>query len=262
MVTRISLETGTTAPTGSTNAYLIEAGEGLVIDPAAQSPRLDTVIQERDISHLALTHHHPDHVGAVSHYATEYDLTVWARYGRTTEFANATGIEPDRQFVVGEPLPVGGDLQVVDTPGHAPEHVSFAVEQSGSTILITGDLALASGSVVVGAPEGDMRAYLSSLRRIRAMKPMRLYPGHGPVIDEPQKVCDRLIAHRLAREAKIKIAVAAGHRTVDALVDDVYEKDISGVEYLAKATVRAHLEKLAVEGHVVWDGQHARVHGD
>jgi len=254
MVTRIPLETGTTAPAGKTNAYVIGGEDGLLIDPAGHSAQLGSAITQHGVSHIALTHHHPDHVGAVSSYATEYNLTVWSRYGRTAAFEAATGVRPDRIFTVGKCIPVAGGVRVIDTPGHAPEHVSFEVMESGERSLIIGDLALASGSVVVGAPDGDMRAYLSSLRRINAMNPDRLYPGHGPVITNPREVCERLIAHRLARESTVRSAVEAGYETVDSLLDAVYEKDISGVEQLASATVRAHLNKLAVEGKIVWDG--------
>ncbi len=260
MVTRISLETGTTAPTGKTNAYVIGRTNGVLIDPAVRSEQLDRAIAERDISHIVLTHHHPDHAGAVSAYAEAYDLTVWARYGRTGAFERATGYRPDRTFMPGQTMPVAGGVSVVDTPGHAPEHVSFAVQESPTEVgLVTGDLALASGSVVVGAPEGDMRAYLSSLRRIHAKNPSTLYPGHGPVIDDPRVTCERLLSHRLTRESKIRSAVESGHETVEAIVDTVYEKDITGLEQLAAATVRAHLEKLAVEGTVLWDGERATI---
>ncbi len=262
MVTRIPLQTGTTAPTGKTNAYVIGRENGVLIDPAARSEQLDAEISERDISHIVLTHHHPDHLGAVSAYAWEFDLTVWARYGRETAFETATGYRPDRTFMPGETLPVAGGIPVVDTPGHAPEHVSFVVRESPNSLaLVTGDLALASGSVVVGAPEGDMRAYLCSLRRIHAKNPTTLYPGHGPVIDDPRDTCKRLLAHRLTRESKIRSAVKNGHETVDDIVAAVYEKDITGVEQLAAATVRAHLEKLAVEGTVLWNGQRATPFG-
>ena len=62
------------------------------------------------------------------------------------------------------------------------------------------------------------------------------------------------VAHRLDRERRVLEAVEAGNRTVTDLLDAAYEKDLAGVEDLAGATVRAHLEKLAAEGHVRWDG--------
>jgi glyoxylase-like metal-dependent hydrolase (beta-lactamase superfamily II) len=86
----------------------------------------------------------------------------------------------------------------------------------------------------------------------------RLYPGHGPVIDDPDATLDRLLYHRLERDASVRRAVLAGAETPDEIVDAAYEKDVSGVRELARMTVRAHLRKLAVEGDVAWDGERAR----
>jgi tRNA A-37 threonylcarbamoyl transferase component Bud32 len=66
--------------------------------------------------------------------------------------------------------------------------------------------------------------------------------------------CERLLAHRLDREARVLAAVRDGAETVPAVTDGAYEKDISAVRDLAEATVRAHLEKLAVERRLQWDG--------
>ena len=250
MVERFSLSVQTRAPTGATNAYVFD---GIVVDPATRSDDLDSAVAD-GVDHVAVTHHHPDHVGAVAEYAREFDLTVWARYGRTDEFESATGIEPDRTFTPGASLPAGDGVTVVDTPGHAPEHTSF-VHPTG---IVAGDLAVAEGSVVVGAPEGDMRAYLSSLRRVHARNPVRLYPGHGPVIETPRETCERLIAHRLDRERAVEAAVRDGNHQLDDIVEAAYDKDISAVYDLALATVLAHVEKLAVESKITFDGERAR----
>ncbi|WP_318566789.1 MBL fold metallo-hydrolase [Salinigranum marinum] len=241
-------------PTGTTNAYLVGAERALLVDPPARHPALDAVVDAADVAHLAVTHTHPDHVGGVAGYAAETDATVWARRGSADEFAAATGVDPDRTLAEGTSLDTdAGPVTVLDTPGHARDHVAFELPVDGQNVALCGDLAVAEGSVVVGAPEGDMRAYLTGLRRLRARAPDRLCPGHGPAIDDPRAALDRLIAHRLAREARVRRAVEAGARTLDEVVDAAYEKDISGVRDLARATVRAHLEKLAVEGAVAWD---------
>lgn len=250
---RIPLEVPTRAPTGRTNAYLLGEQDPLLVDPAAQSPELDEALADRPPSHVAVTHHHGDHVGAVAHYVEKYDPTVWARRGRESAFVAATGVDPDRTFREGTRLPAADGVVVRETPGHALEHVAFETDQG----LVSGDLALASGSVVVGAPEGDMRAYLTSLRRVHASEPETMLPGHGPRIDDPRATCERLIGHRLDRERRVLTAVSAGAATVEDIVDAAYDKDLSGVADLATATVVAHLEKLAHEGRLDWDGERA-----
>jgi glyoxylase-like metal-dependent hydrolase (beta-lactamase superfamily II) len=147
---------------------------------------------------------------------------------------------------------------VLETPGHAPDHVALAFGAGGETGVVCGDLAVAEGSVVVGGSGGDMTAYLDSLRRVRERDPGRLYPGHGPTIDDPETTLSRLIDHRLDRERSVLAAVEAGAETPEAVTDAAYDKDLSGVWDLAVATVVAHLEKLAAEGRIAFDGERAR----
>lgn len=252
MVQCFSLEAPTRALSGETNAYVVGREDGLLIDPATRQPALDAVV-EAQVGHVAVTHHHPDHVSGVRSYADEYDLTVWARAGRHESFESAAGMEPDRTFTPGQTIPAAGGIPVLDTPGHAPEHVAFAVSNG----FVTGDLAVSEGSVVVGAPQGDMRAYLSSLRRLYARSPDRLYPGHGSIIDDPRSTCERLIKHRLDRERRVLEAIQEGNETPEEIVDAAYEKDIRAVYDLARATVIAHIEKLAHEGKVTFDDERA-----
>jgi glyoxylase-like metal-dependent hydrolase (beta-lactamase superfamily II) len=248
-IERIPIEVPTRAPGGQTAAYIVGSESGLLIDPAATDGRIEAELDH--IDHIAVTHHHPDHVGQVAEYAAEADATIWCRYGRENAFADATGIEPDRTFREGTAIPTGdGVVTIHDTPGHAVEHVAFGV----GTDVIVGDVAVAEGSVVVGTPEGDMRAYLTSLRRLWAMAPDRLLPAHGPVIDDPRATCERLIRHRIDRERRVLTAVEAGNRTVGDILGAAYDKDLTGVRDLAEATVRAHLEKLHHEGRIEWDG--------
>jgi len=249
-VERIDLAVDTRSPDGRVAAYVVGSGPTVLVDPGTHSDRLDALVDETGVEHVLCTHHHPDHTGGVAHYAES--ATVWARAGREDAFIRATGVNPDRTFREG--TAVVEAIEVMETPGHAPEHVALSTPAG----TLSGDLAVAEGSVVVAAPEGDMRAYLSSLRRLYARDPGRLYPGHGPVIENPREAIERLLSHRLAREASVLAAVRSGARTVPDITDAAYEKDLTGVEDLARATVRAHLEKLAAESSVAWDGEHAR----
>jgi glyoxylase-like metal-dependent hydrolase (beta-lactamase superfamily II) len=246
-IVRVPVPVEGRVPTGATNAYLL--ADELLIDPAGRTGDLDTVVETAEIEHIAVTHAHPDHVGAVAEYAAETGATVWCRRGFESRFAAAAGIDPDQTFVEGTQIPVGNGIRVIDTQGHAPDHVAF--ETGGGTVC--GDIAVAEGSVAVAAPEGDLRGYLVGLRRLYARRPPRLLPGHGSVIDDARATCLRLLDHRLDRERRVLAAVRGGAADVDAVVDAAYEKDVSGVRDLARATVVAHLEKLDVEGRVGFD---------
>lgn len=246
-IRRVPVAVDGRAPTGTSNAYIVRGA--LLVDPADRSEHLDAAVAAADVEHIAVTHAHPDHVGGVAAYAAETDATVWCRRGFASRFRAAAGIDPDRTFVEGTQLPVGNGVGVVDSQGHAPDHVAF--EAAGGTVC--GDVAIAEGSVAVAAPDGDLRGYLVALRRLYARRPRRLLPGHGPVIDDPRATCLRLLRHRRERERRVLAAVRGGASDVDAVLDAAYTKDVSGVRALARATVVAHLEKLDIEGRVAFD---------
>lgn len=249
-IARVSVPVDTRAPTGQTNAYLLGSDAALLVDPAARTDELDATVEARDVAHVAVTHTHPDHVDAVDHYAETTGATVWAHEDHVDRFERATGRAPDRTFGEGSIFHTDdGRVRVLDTPGHAPDHVAFAVNGD----VVCGDLAVAEGSVVVGAPEGDMISYILALLRLQVRSPNRLLPGHGPAIRDPASVLRRLVEHRLARERRVLDAVENGAHDVDDILDAAYDKDLSDVRDLARATVVAHVEKLAQEGQVTWD---------
>ena len=277
-VSRVEVPVDTRAATGTTNAYL---ASGLLVDPAARTAALDAAVTEHGsaadddagagIEAIAVTHTHPDHVGAVADYAARTGAAVHAHADHVDRFREATGVDPDATFRDGDAIGTTG-VRALDTPGHAPDHVAFAVGDEGGgggsggvgggcgssgvdddatgTEPLVGDLAIAAGTVVVGAPEGDIREYLASLERVRDAGFARLHPGHGPAVEDPAATCERLIDHRLAREQRVLAAVEAGASDVDAVLEAAYAEDLTGVEDLARATVRAHLEKLAAEGRI------------
>jgi glyoxylase-like metal-dependent hydrolase (beta-lactamase superfamily II) len=246
----VPIPVDTRAPTGRTNAYLVGAEEALLVDPADRYRELTALLDEQPPSHIAVTHTHRDHVGAVSHYTDRYDACLWALEGFADRFADATGRRPDRTFTAGDRV---GPTTVLPTPGHARDHVAFEL----GTEAVVGDLAVAEGSVFVGGSDGDLVDYLDSLNRLLERDFTRLHPGHGSRIDDPPTTIQRLIHHRLDREKRVQSAVEAGYETVEEILEHAYDKDLSGVRDLAAMAIEAHLEKLAADGVIDWDGNEA-----
>lgn len=249
-VERVPIPVQTRWPGGRTNAYVVAETDALLVDPGAVHPALTATVDAVEVGHIAVTHAHRDHAGAVARYAHRTGATVWALARGASAFEAGAGIEPDRLFRGGDTV---GPVTVMTSPGHAPDHVSYRV---GNEALV-GDLVVAEGSVVVGGSGADLRSYLVSLRRLRQAGLRRLHPGHGRTVEDPTATLDRLLAHRLDRERRVLAAVEAGAERLDDIVDAAYEKDLTGVEDLARLTVAAHLEKLGRAGRLHWDGDRA-----
>jgi glyoxylase-like metal-dependent hydrolase (beta-lactamase superfamily II) len=106
-------------------------------------------------------------------------------------------------------------------------------------------------TVVINPPDGDMRAYLASLERLLGEDIAVIAPGHGFLIGAPRKELRRLIAHRLAREAKVvKALVTLGEASLEELLPRVYDDVPARIHRVAARSLSAHLDKLLAEGAV------------
>jgi len=228
---------------------LVDAGTGLPGHLEAVERALDGAT----LAQLLVTHAHPDHMSGAPAMAGRFPgvrvrKLPWPdRDGRWPVTIDPLGD--------GETVEAGdGSLQVVHTPGHAPDHLCFWHE--GSRTLFGGDLAIMGATVYIpSGPAGDLTAYLASLERVLALEPRRLLPAHGPVIDEPGKVLRAYIEHRREREAQIIEVLAGSACTPDALVGRVYRGLAPAAAKLARETVLAHLQKLEREGRVRRDAE-------
>ena len=142
-----------------------------------------------------------------------------------------------------------GPFTVLHLPGHAPDHAVLVAGEAG----FTGDAVLGAGSVFIPADGGGLAAYLDGLRRLRALGLARLYPGHGPVVEDPAGKLDGYVAHRLERERRLVAALAAGARTEAALLDAAWSDAPAALRPAAALTLRAHLAKLRDEGRAPAD---------
>jgi glyoxylase-like metal-dependent hydrolase (beta-lactamase superfamily II) len=111
--------------------------------------------------------------------------------------------------------------------------------------LLSGDNIVGLGSVLIDPPEGNMRDYLRSLERMRALPNLSvIFGGHGPAIANPYRKIEEYISHRLDREQKILNAVRRGAATPKDIVASVYTDVSPKAHSMAERAVLAHLEKL------------------
>ncbi len=237
--------------TGAGNwTWLIPGRVPTLIDAGTGDPRhLDAVEEALAGARLAqvlVTHAHVDHASGVVALAERFPGTRFFKM----PWAERDGRWPAPWEAIGDGQIVeAGDeaLRAVHTPGHAPDHLCFWHEESRT--LFSGDLAV-KGTTVYIPPnlQGDLADYLASLERVRALKPARLLPAHGPVIDDPDAVLTGYLEHRREREEQIVAALRSGEATPDSLVPLIYRGLKENLFQVARETVLAHLLKLEREG--------------
>jgi glyoxylase-like metal-dependent hydrolase (beta-lactamase superfamily II) len=125
--------------------------------------------------------------------------------------------------------------------------------------LFAGDLVAGFGTVVIAPPDGNMRDYLASLDRLRALDLGRIYPGHGPVVEDGRAKLDEYIAHRREREQQVVDALETGMEQIPAMVKRIYAEVPEVLHPMAERSVLAHLEMLETEGRVIRDGDRWRM---
>ncbi len=256
-----ALETPTLPPATHTNAWLLPAEGGLaVVDPGAPEPgeqgRLFALLdahaaEGRPPREIWLTHLHADHVGAVPALAARYGLPVRAH----PLAAGRVGAEvlPLRE---GDRVGAGGRFRVLETPGHAREHLAFLDEASGA--LVCGDLVSTLSTIVIDPPEGDMAEYERQLARLEALGPRTLYPAHGPPAPEGAERLAAYRAHRRERERLVVEALAAPG-SLEEITARAYADTPRFIHPVAARSCLAVLEKLRSEGRAsssggVWRG--------
>jgi hydroxyacylglutathione hydrolase len=180
------------------NCYVIgdeESMTGAIIDPGDEAARIALTVERvgLEIGQIIVTHSHIDHVGAVAQLVDEYMCPVLmhkeaeAMLKTVPQQAMMMGIrfgkvpKVDRHVGDEEVLEVGSlRLRSLYTPGHAPGHLAFLVEDEG--IVFSGD-ALFAGSVGrVDLPGGSMEVLMRSIseRLLTLPDETRVLSGHGP----------------------------------------------------------------------------------
>lgn len=237
-----------------TRTFIVGSDRPVVIDPGPDDARHVRAIMRAlgGASPVAilLTHSHADHSGAAPALARETGAPVMIAPGAVSgriDAALATRWLADGDVIDTD----AGAVQVLSTPGHAPEHTAFRHLPSGA--LLVGDTFMGVGdTTLVSPPEGDLRDYLRTLRRIESTAPTLLLPAHGPPIDDPAEAIARYRRHREERIAQVVHALRrAGPSRARGLVDEVYGAELDPrLKAAAEGSLGAIVGYLRAEGHV------------
>jgi glyoxylase-like metal-dependent hydrolase (beta-lactamase superfamily II) len=221
-----------------TNTWIVGSDPAWLVDPGPDLPdHAESVLAEVDrrggLGGVALTHDHGDHSGALP--------AVRQRFPHAPVAAARGNV--DRLLRDGSAF---GPMEVVSTPGHAPDHLAFVV----GTAALTGDAVLGEGSVFIAPDPGALSRYLEALGELRRRDLSVLLPGHGPLVSDPAAKLDEYVAHRLQRERRLLAGLEAGARTVDDMLDAAWDDVPAHLRPAATITLAAHLDKLQAEGRL------------
>jgi len=233
-----------------TNTYLFGNKEVAVLDPGpviASHLELIQQIADAPIRWILVTHTHPDHSPGASLLAKATGAELLGMTAPEGPHQDAT-FKADRVLRDGDQFATDEfAIDAVHTPGHASNH--FCYRHVGTNWMFTGDHVIDGSTVVIDPPDGSMKHYLQSLRRIKELNCDALAPGHGELIKDPDRVIDWIVDHRLEREGKVVAALVANpNLTARELVPHVY-KDVDKKLYgWAERSLLAHLLKLEDDG--------------
>jgi glyoxylase-like metal-dependent hydrolase (beta-lactamase superfamily II) len=238
-----------TGPAGN-NTYLLPGDEPTLIDAGVGDPAHVAAIEQQlrggPLARVIVTHAHSDHASGVQALAARWP---------SAQFLKMPWPERDARYPVSwapladnQEVRAGGvSLQVVHTPGHAPDHICLWHQETRT--LFGGDLAARGTTVVIpGTRGGSVSAYLQSLERVLALDPAVLLPSHGPAIYDIERTLRHYMAHRVERERQIVTALVVRPRSVDELLALMYPGVHPDLQSAARDTIVAHLVKLEEEG--------------
>ena len=249
-----------------TGTYIVGNGTVAVIDPGpddgAHLEALLAAVEGETVSHVLVTHTHRDHAPLARPFADAVGALVLAARPPARETHASGGLDeaedqtfrPDVILNDGDRL-AGPDwtLETLATPGHASNHLAFALIEENA--LFSGDHVMGWATSVVAPPDGDMGAYMESLERVAARGFETLWPTHGAPVTDVAPFLTAYKAHRLEREAQILARLEAGDRTIAEMVPGLYAAVDERLWPAASLSVLAHLIDLVRRGVVVCDGE-------
>lgn len=260
-----------------TNTYLVGTGHRKVlIDCGDGQPgyvpllieSLKSIHPEAYISDILISHCHIDHWGGLDQIMSSDELSHRRqkpqqeikvhKFPVLDELALYKYTDPIPQYITitalldNQLLEIDKDthIRVVHTPGHAKDHCAFLLEEEDT--VFTADCILGHGSVAFE----DLTEYIGGLNRIKALNPVKLYPGHGEVVNDGMEKVEQYLSIRMTKENQILGIMKQDfsvYWTPIELAEQTSSASKGYSEQLMAVVVRTiglHLIKLYVDGKV------------
>ena len=270
-----------------TGTYIVGHGDVAVIDPGPElDAHVDAILDALEpgerVTKIVITHTHSDHSPATRALAERTDAAAWGfgphgdvpdddpadrivfgdeeadrsdgpKDGDVLREAADTSFAPDTRVGHGDVIAgKGWTLEAIHTPGHTSNHLCFALREEGA--VFTGDHVMGWSTSVIGPPDGQLGAYLESLRLLLDRDDTRYWPTHGPPVTEPHALVRAFLGHRAERTEQVLRRLRKGPATIAELVPEMYADVSKGLWRPAAASTYAHLLMLVDEGRVGSEG--------
>ncbi|SDJ54264.1 MBL fold metallo-hydrolase [Natronorubrum texcoconense] len=184
---------------------LVETDRGPVLIDVGPQGTIDAIrthlrslgYELTDIWLVLLTHHDGDHAGGLAELLEHVDAVV-ATHRKEAPYVTGERdpikgdgdryppVAVDLELVGGVRIPtLAGAMDIVDTPGHSPGHVSLHFPEDG--LLLAGDALVADGSSPIDGPKAeftpDMDRALGSVADLAALEIEHVVCFHGGYVD-------------------------------------------------------------------------------
>lgn len=268
LVTRVLCKNPSPFTYTGTGTYLVGERSLAVVDPGPDMPDHGEAILlaagARPITHILVTHSHIDHSPLSAWLAERTGAKIYAfgahgagrkggLAGEDVEAGADWSFKPDVLLEDGEIIDRGEWTMVAHhTPGHTANHLCFHLKEEN--VLFVGDHIMGWATTVIAPPDGDMQQYLDSLRKVVDLGVDKLYPTHGPSVDNPDKFVRAVITHRRMREGQIVNLLQEGPMTIADMVERMYREVNRALHPAAARSVLAHLISLVDDGRVTCEG--------
>jgi len=244
-----------------TGTYIIGSGNVAVIDPGPLDDdhiaAILKAVEGETVTHILITHTHFDHSPAAAPLKKATGAKTYG-FGRhigsggenTLEHSGDMDFTPDITVSHGDIIDGDGwSFEALHTPGHTSNHVCYCYREEKT--LFTGDHVMGWSTSIISPPDGNMTAYMNSLRLLLERDDEVYWPTHGPAIKNPQSFVESFIAHREKREAQIMQCLRHDIRYISSMVKSMYHDVPEYLHPAAALSVQAHLDHMIETGRVV-----------
>jgi len=243
-----------------TGTYIVGRGNVAIVDAGPDLPEhveaVLNAVRGETVTHLIVTHTHMDHSPATAAVQKATGARTYgygphpkAPDGETPQEGGDPLFRPDVTLADGDVVEgQGWNLEAVHTPGHISNHLCFGLREDRA--MLSGDHVMGWSTAVISPPDGNMRDYFSSLRKLLPRDEEMLIPTHGAEVRDPRGFVQAYIDHRLDRERQILACLREGPQSIPQMVERMYADVPQHLHRAAGRSVLAHLIQMVADGRL------------